>query len=48
MSQVSQQVLDWERRSPQIFQEIVESRADLICLQEVNRYGKHCLEFPTT
>ncbi|CAL5221334.1 g3509 [Coccomyxa viridis] len=35
---VSQQVLSWESRSPQILQEIVESQADLICLQEVNRY----------
>lgn len=38
--QVSQQVLAWERRAPQILEEIAQSEADLICLQEVNRYGK--------
>ena len=38
--QVPQNVLAWERRSPQILQEIVESGADLVCLQEVNRYGR--------
>ena len=38
--QVSQQILAWERRAPQIIEEIAESKADLICLQEVNRYGK--------
>ena len=46
--QVSQQVLAWERRSLQILQEIVESRADLICLQEVNRYGAYYLEMRIT
>ena len=39
--QVPQDVLAWERRSPQIIQEIAESKADLVCLQEVNRYGEH-------
>ncbi len=38
--QVPQNVLAWERRSPQILQEIGESGADLVCLQEVNRYGR--------
>ena len=45
---MSQQVLSWERRSPQILQEIVESKADLICLQEVNRYGTALLSFTIT
>ena len=39
--QVPQYVLAWEQRSPQLIEEIAESKADLICLQEVNRYGEH-------
>ncbi|EIE22477.1 DNase I-like protein [Coccomyxa subellipsoidea C-169] len=31
-------VLSWESRSPQLLMEILESKSDLISLQEVNRY----------
>lgn len=43
--QVPREVLDWETRSPMLLEEILESQADIICLQEVNRYGAHHLIF---
>lgn len=37
--QVPPDVLVWEQRSPQLLEEILKSKSDLISLQEVNRYG---------
>jgi len=38
-AQVPDDVLSWDERSPQLLEEILESKSDLISLQEVNRYG---------
>lgn len=39
IAQVPRDVLAWDRRAPQLLEEILESKSDLIALQEVNRYG---------
>lgn len=33
-------ILDWEHRLPLLIQEILESQADIICLQEVNHFDQ--------
>ena len=43
IAQVPRDILAWERRAPQLLEEILDSNSDLIALQEVNRYG-----MPTT
>jgi mRNA deadenylase 3'-5' endonuclease subunit Ccr4 len=32
--------LQWEHRLPLILQEVREANADIICLQELNHFGK--------
>lgn len=43
MLQVPGEVLEWRFRFPLILQEIRESQADVICLQECNHYGKQAI-----
>ena len=38
--QVPSSLLEWDSRWPLILKEIQEADADLVCLQEVNKYGK--------
>ncbi len=37
--QVAPHLLEWPARAPLILNEILDSRADLVCLQELNHYG---------
>ncbi len=39
IEQVPRDILAWNRRAPQLLEEILDSNSDLIALQEVNRYG---------
>ena len=39
-TQVPRELLSWEARAPLLLEEILDSAADIICLQEVNRYGE--------
>lgn len=38
--QVTQQALCWSYRAEKLLQQILEPQPDIVCLQEVNRYGK--------
>ena len=33
-------MLEWEFRAPLVLREILESEADVLCLQELNHFGK--------
>ena len=37
--QVPQQALGWSLRANKLIQQILEPHPDIVCLQEVNRYG---------
>ena len=37
--QVPQQALGWSFRANKLIQQILEPHPDIVCLQEVNRYG---------
>lgn len=39
MHQVTQQALCWSHRAGKLLQLILEPQPDIVCLQEVNRYG---------
>ena len=47
-SQVPREALKWERRAPMLLEEILDSQADIICLQEVNRYSAGPVLLPST
>ena len=41
--QAPPEVLEWEFRRPLLLQEIQESGADIICLQELNHFEELCV-----
>lgn len=47
LSQVPSELLEWNFRLPLILEEIKESQAELVCLQECNHFGEDTLRMPS-
>jgi endonuclease/exonuclease/phosphatase family metal-dependent hydrolase len=47
-NQVPKDILEWSTRAPKLLEKILEASPDIVCLQELNHYGKNgVLSCPT-